>query len=138
MNQVDESTVPGELRARCALDYSVLQSILAIREDIGRRKTRFLAELRVRAGVPDSGLLNSLYLSLLDSCETSALEINFDVANQIKRQGNYICNILQDITQRITILFFCTNLLVTVLLEELNIQPVRQNIGKFLNLVDRK
>ena len=87
LKRVDESSILHFLQTRLALDNSVIQSILVIREDIDRRKAKFLEQLRIRASVPTSGFLNSLYLSLLDSCETSALEINFDVANDIRRQG---------------------------------------------------
>lgn len=94
LQNTDYSIVLDSLRARDTLSQEVVNSILEGREN-RERYLRLVEELHKRATIPSCDLLSSLFLSLLDSCESnyhsSQIENNFDAAKHVKKESKYTC-----------------------------------------------
>ena len=92
IKKIDIPTVLDCLRARTALDARVVESILKLTDD-DQIETKLLREFSLRASVPSSNFLPSLYLSLLDSCEssyhTARVSFSYDVAKLIRNEGKF-------------------------------------------------
>ena len=92
LTKTDQSPFLDSLRSRNTLDAKVVESILKIKDD-DARNVRLLYELGRRASSQRSNFLNSLYLSLLDSCESSyyssGVEHNFDAAKHVRRECKF-------------------------------------------------
>ena len=92
IKKIDIPTVLDCLRARTALDARVVESILKLTDD-DQIETKLLREFSLRASVPSSNFLPSLYLSLLDSCEssyhTARVSFSYDAAKLIRNEGKF-------------------------------------------------
>ena len=92
IKKIDIPTVLDCLRARTALDARIVESILKLTDD-DQKETKLLREFSVRASSPSSKFLPSLYLSLLDSCEssyhTARVSFSYDAAKLIRNEGKF-------------------------------------------------
>ena len=92
LKNIEIHTVLDCLRARAALDTCVVESILKL-EDDEKKQIKLLREFSTRASSPNSNFIQSLYLSLLDSCEssyyTARVGFNYDVAKAIRNKSKY-------------------------------------------------